>query len=506
MRSTFTILFYIKKNALKSNGNAPIMARITLNKEIVQFSLKCDVNPADWEPKAGKAIGRSAAVQQLNGLLDNIKAALIRHYREISDRESVVTAEKVRNAFWGLQTCNETLLNLFQSHVDNLRLQLNKGVTMDTVKKYERTHLRLEQFIKHKFNLSDISLKEINHSFLCDFEIYLKTMHSCGQNTAAKFLQRVKTVILIAKNNGWIYADPFANYKLKFEKSDREYLTEQELETIMNKEMPVKRLEIVRDIFIFSSFSGLAYIDVKNLRESNIRTSFDGNLWIMGKRIKTGVSYRVPLLNIPQMILDKYKDTLPDGMLLPMISNQKMNAYLKEIGDICGIDKTLTFHVARHSYATLTLSKGVSIESVSKMLGHTNIKTTQIYARITDSKISDDMAMFAGKMKGMGMNLQSAQPTEAVLQEPEIMEEPVKSEIDTMFESTDLLEKMFLCNISFTPSELSNTSTSKMLKNKAAKQWYNFSDEEKHSVWSKVIGNKRKVVGASKYEKLVVNQ
>lgn len=294
MRSTFKILFYIKKNALKSNGNAPVMARITLNKEMVQFSLKCDVNPADWEPKAGKAIGRSASVQQLNGLLDNIKATLIRHYREISDRETIVTAEKIRNAFLGFHTCDETLLGLFERHVGNLRLQLDKGVTMDTVKKYERTHLRLGQFVKHKFNLSDISLKEINHSFLCDFEIYLKTMHSCGQNTSAKFLQRLKTVILIAKNNGWIHVDPFANYKLKFEKSDREYLTEQELEVIINKEFTVKRLETVRDIFIFSSFTGLAYIDVKNLRESNIRTSFDGNLWIMGKRVKTDVSYQPP--------------------------------------------------------------------------------------------------------------------------------------------------------------------------------------------------------------------
>ena len=505
MRSTFKILFYIKKNALKSNGNAPIMARITLNKEMVQFSLKCDVNPNDWEPKAGKAIGRSANIQQLNGLLDNIKAALIRHYREISDRESVVTAEKVRNAFLGIQTCNETLLDLFQKHVDNLRLQLNKGITMDTIKKYERTLLRLEQFIKYKFNLSDISLKEINHSFLCDFEIYLKTIHDCGQNTTAKFMQRMKTVILIAKNNGWIYADPFANYKLKFEKSDREYLTEQELEVIMNKEFPVKRLETVRDIFIFSSFTGLSYIDVRNLRTSNIRTSFDGNLWIMGKRTKTDVSYRVPLLEIPKMIIEKYKDILPEGDVLPILSNQKMNAYLKEIADLCGINKTLTFHVARHSYATLTLSKGVSIESVSKMLGHTNIKTTQIYARITDNKISDDMAMFAGKMKGMESKFQSGKSFEAVTQETQL-EEPVKSEIDILFESTDLLEKMFLCNISFKPSELSNVETSQLLKDKAMNRWYSFSDEEKQTIWMRVMGNKRQNVVMSIQPKLAVNQ
>jgi len=163
----------------------------------------------------------------------------------------------------------------------------------------------------------------------------------------------------------------------------------------------VKRLEQVKDIFVFSCFCGLAYIDVKNLRDNNIRTSFNGGMWIMGKREKTGVSFSIPLMEIPKLILDKYKGTLPDGHVLPVISNQKMNAYLKEIGDVCGINKNLTFHLARHTFATLTLTKGVSIESVSKMLGHTNIQTTQIYARITDRKVGDDMALFADKLKGM---------------------------------------------------------------------------------------------------------
>jgi site-specific recombinase XerD len=403
MRSTFKILFYIKKNAVKSNGKAPVMARVTLNSEIAQFSLKCDVNPAEWNPKVGRAIGKSATSQQLNGLLDNFRAAITQHFREISDREASVTAEKIKNAFLGLQTHNNSLLELFAEHNKNLEVQIGKGVSRLTHQRYLRTSIRLKEFLKYKYNISDINLKEISYSFLCDFEIYLKTIHSCGQNTVAKFMQRLKTIIITAKNNGWIHADPYANYQCHIEKTERPFLTEQELERIMQKKFSFKRLGQVRDVFVFSCFTGLAYIDVFNLRENNIRTVFDDSLWVIGKRVKTGVTYRVPLLEIPAMIIKKYNGTLPNGELLPVISNQKINAYLKEIADLCGIDKKLSFHVARHTFATtVTLSKGVSIESVSKMLGHTNIKTTQIYARITDTKIGEDMAVLAGKLKGMG--------------------------------------------------------------------------------------------------------
>lgn len=241
--------------------------------------------------------------------------------------------------------------------------------------------------------------------FITDFEVYLLTTGGCSHNTTAKFMQFFKRIIIIAKNNGWLTVDPFTNYKIRIKKVDRGYLTQNEVEAIMAKNFPTKRLEQVRDIFIFSCFCGLAYIDVKKLKKENIRTSFDGNLWIIGKREKTDVSFSIPLLDIPKRILEKYEGTLPDNRILPVPSNQKMNSYLKEIGAICGIDKDLTFHLARHTFATLTLSKGVSIESVSKMLGHTNIKTTQIYAKITDAKISYDMNAFAGKVKSMGKKL-----------------------------------------------------------------------------------------------------
>jgi site-specific recombinase XerD len=238
--------------------------------------------------------------------------------------------------------------------------------------------------------------------FICDFEIYLLTTGGCKANTTAKFMQFFKRIIIIARNNGLIVIDPFANYKIRLTKVDRGYLTQEDVEKILKKQFPVKRLELVRDIFIFSCFTGLAYIDVKNLVEKNIRTSFDGNLWIMTKRQKTKIESNILLLDVPKMIIEKYKGKSINGQVLPILSNQKMNAYLKEVGDLCEIDKELTFHLARHTFATtITLAKGVPIETVSKMLGHTNIRTTQIYARITDSKISNDMQALAGKLQGI---------------------------------------------------------------------------------------------------------
>jgi site-specific recombinase XerD len=238
--------------------------------------------------------------------------------------------------------------------------------------------------------------------FLCDFEIYLMTTVGCNANTSAKFMQFLKRIIIIARNNGMITADPFANYKIHMTKVDRGYLTQEDIEKLLKKQFTIKRLELVRDIFVFSCFTGLAYIDVKNLTDKEIRTSFDGKLWIMTKRQKTNVQSNILLLDVPKMILEKYKGKAIDNKLLPILSNQKMNAYLKEIGDVCEIDKEITFHLARHTFATtITLARGVPIETVSKMLGHTNITTTQIYARITDSKISNDMQALAIKLEGI---------------------------------------------------------------------------------------------------------
>lgn len=237
--------------------------------------------------------------------------------------------------------------------------------------------------------------------FLEDFAVYLQTDGGCGENTTAKFMQFFKRIILIARNNGIIASDPFSNFKIRIKKVDRGYLTEDELKRILKKKFAVKRLEQVRDIFIFSCFTGLAYIDVKNLTIDNLKKGFDGKQWIMTKRKKTNIQSNILLLDIPLTILKKYEGQ-PNNYLLPVLSNQKMNSYLKEIGDLCAINKDISFHLARHTFATtVTLAKGVPIESVSKMLGHSNIRTTQIYARITNEKISRDMNNLEDKLGEM---------------------------------------------------------------------------------------------------------
>ena len=400
MKSTFKVLFYLKKGSEKRNGEVMIMARITIDGKICQFSTKQSIHPDNWSVKAGKATGKSCA--QLNKLLEDIKASLHLIYHEQQRRDNYVTAEKVKNEFLGLTENHETLLNLFEKHNNDVKQLIGISKSASTYQKYEVTRKHLKNFIQYKYNLSDIALKEINLMFITDFEVYLKTIGKCNSNTTAKFMQFFKRIILIARNNGILIGDPFANYKIRLNKVDRGYLTEDEIKKILELNLVSERLENVRDLFIFSCFCGLAYIDVAGLRKEHIRKSFDGNLWIMTKRVKTGTNVNVPLLDIPKMILDKYKDKLPHGKILPIISNQKLNSYLKEIADLSGIKKNLTFHLARHTFATTTtLSKGVPIETVSKMLGHTNIETTQIYARITNNKISDDMKGLSQQFAGI---------------------------------------------------------------------------------------------------------
>ena len=400
MKSTFKVLFYLKKGSEKRNGEVSIMTRVTVDGKVCQFSTKQSILPENWNVKAGKATGKSAG--QINKLLDDIKASINQIYHEQQRRDNYVTAEKVKNEFLGHSENHATLLDLFGKHNNDVKQLIGISKSASTYQKYEVTRKHLENFIRHKYNLSDIALQEINLMFITDFEVYLKTICKCNSNTTAKFMQFFKRIVLIARNNGIVIGDPFANYKIRLQKVDRGYLTEDEIKKILELNLVSERLEHVRDLFIFSCFCGLAYIDVAGLRKEHIRKSFDGNLWIMTKRVKTGTDVNVPLLDIPKMILNKYKNKLPNGEILPIISNQKLNSYLKEIADLSGIRKNLTFHLARHTFATTTtLSKGVPIETVSKMLGHTNIETTQIYARITNNKISDDMKGLSEQFSGI---------------------------------------------------------------------------------------------------------
>lgn len=409
-KSNLNIRFYLRTNHVNRDGTCAIMVRISVNGERTAFSTKLSADPNKWDADTNHVDGKSKADKELNRTLDDMRASIRNHYYELERYEALVTAEKVRNAFLGITVRTESLMQLFKEYVDECRSLLGISRTKATVQKYDRCYRRVQEFLKAKYKLSDIPLVEIGHKFITDLECYLRTVSKCNENTTAKFLQTFKMIIIRARNNGYIKGDPFANYKIRLKRVDRGYLTEEELKILRETPITSKRVAQVRDVFLFACYTGLAYIDLKLLRAENIRTSFDGNQWIMTHRHKTDTPVNVPILDIPMELIERYKGVSKKGYILPILSNQKMNQYLKDVAEACGIEKNITFHMARHTFATtVTLSQGVPIESVSKMLGHTQIKTTQIYARITNEKISRDMAALAEKMKNTSRKVASAE-------------------------------------------------------------------------------------------------
>jgi integrase len=386
------------------------MARITINGVSAPFSLKTEARPDDWDTKAGRLRGRAKEASELNAHLDDARSKIRRHYRELCDRESVVTAAMVRDAYLGLNTHRDTLLCLFDQHNENLKTLIGNQTTSGTYGKYVNTRNRLYEFLRKKRNKEDIYLKDISPEFINDFERFLFV--DCGyfRNTVMKCMQQFKRIVIMAHDNGWLSINPFSSYKFQFEATDRGYLSEKELMCLMQHPVENPSMEMARDVFVFCCFTGLSYIDVKNLREENIQRSFDGNLWVMTKRQKTNVQSNVRLLPVPLQILEKYRGKCRNGMLLPVQNNRVGNEFLRELGKQCGITTKVTFHLARHTFATtVTLAKGVPIETVSSTLGHKSIKTTQIYARIVDSKKSSDMEALSHKLGNFEIAYQQMQ-------------------------------------------------------------------------------------------------
>jgi site-specific recombinase XerD len=331
--------------------------------------------------------------------MDNTKAAIYRIYREMQERDSYVTAENIKNAFPGFNQKHQTLLELFDSHNREKKQQLGINLSRTTYETYAITRKRIAEFLTYRYNLTDIPVKGVNRQFLDDFEIYLLTQCEYKKNTITGIMKKLRHIIELALNSEWIYKNPFREHKLQWQKVDRGFLLQSEIEALMECHFEKERPAIARDIFIFCAFTGLAYTDVKHLTNENIKTSVDGNTWIRGKRKKTDVEYNIPLLNIPKTILEKYRGKTSGDVLLPVFNIKQYNVLLKTVAKQCGIEKNVSSHPARHTFATLALTKGVSIESVSKMLGHTKISTAQIYARITDNKIGNEMNVFAGNVR-----------------------------------------------------------------------------------------------------------
>lgn len=395
MRQTFSLLFFLKKRQNHMEGLHPIMVRITINGESTEVSTGQKSLIANWNIRLHQCVGSSA--KQTNLFLKSIRFRLNQIYYQQTLYGQMTTSKKVRDTFTGADKKMHYLLSLFELHNESIKKQVGISKSATTYRKYETTRKHLQGYLRTKC-LEDIILENINHAFICGFEVYLRVTAHCAHNTTAKFLQFFKRIIILALNNGYIIKNPFSEYQIKLQKVDRGYLTKEELQKIIEKNFDIKRLVLIRDLFVFSSFTGLSYIDIKNLSKDHLYIAHDGNLWLRMNRNKSGETTNVRLFDIPKSLISKY-DNPNSTYLFPVPSNQKVNAYLKEIADVCGIHKNLTFHVARHTMATtVCLANGVPIESLSKVLGHTNIKTTQLYAKITDEKLSNDLAILKAKI------------------------------------------------------------------------------------------------------------
>ena len=401
INKTFGLRFHLKNDKIK-NGLSPIYARITVDGKRVELAAKRSCAPDRWNASAGQSKGTTQEVKNLNAHLDALRQTIYDHYRLLLDTDEEITAAALKNSVLGLTVRSRSVMDAFNYHNDKVQKLIGKEYTLSTFKRYETGRMHLVGFMLWQFNLEDIALQKVDHAFLCDLEMYLKTEKNCSHNTTAKYITIFRKVVLMALSHDWIQKDPFRNFSCKTKEIDRGFLNEDELNALLNLSVTLPRLDLVKDLFIFSCFTGLAYVDVAKLSADHLIRGIDGDQWLSIARTKTETRCNIPVLGNAQTILDKYANhpvSCERGTLLPVLSNQKLNAYLKEIADLAGITKNLTFHLARHTFATtVTLSNNVPIESISKMLGHKNIRTTQHYAKIVDRKVSEDMLLLKEKL------------------------------------------------------------------------------------------------------------
>lgn len=401
MKAKTTLHFYAKSTKANTTGLFPIYVRLTVDGKRFEYSTKKFIDPSKWSNELSKMKGNSEEARSINGYLDFIRNKINEIQFELLKDGIALNIEEFKNRIVGTQERERLLVPIFEEHNRKIKELVGSEYAAGTLERYETSLKHTKDFLSWKYNVTDINIEKIDHAFITEYEFYLRSERNCANNTAVKYIKNFHKIINQCLANGWLNKDPFANYKSKVKEVIREFLTEKDIEQLINKEFVSERLELVRDIFVFSCFTGLAYIDVKQLTRDNISLGIDGDKWIFKNRQKTDTTSKIPLLPTAQEIIEKYAEhpvCKNEKRLLPILSNQKMNAYLKEIADVCGINKDLTFHIARHTFATtVTLSNGVPLETVSKMLGHTNLKTTQHYAKILDKKISDDMMVLKEK-------------------------------------------------------------------------------------------------------------
>jgi site-specific recombinase XerD len=409
MKTKVSTLFYAKKAKAAANGLIPIYMRITINGKRIELSTNRFIEISKWSTEAGKMKGTSEEARSINNHLYLLKNQIRDAEMELIYKKITITTDIFKSKLLGVDERARMLVPIFQDHNNKIKELVGKEYAPGTLERYTTSLKHTIEFMQWKYNISDIDITKIDHAFITDYEFWLRSVRNCANNTAVKYLKNFNKIIKLCIANDWLDKNPFANYKSKVKEVERVYLTENEIQSIIEKDFKTERLSLVRDIFLFSCFTGLAYIDVKNLTKSHISIGIDGERWIFTHRQKTESASKIPILPVTQMIIDKYENhpqCINEDKLLPILSNQKMNAYLKEIAGVCEIEKELTFHIARHTFATtVTLTNGVPIESVSKMLGHKNLRTTQHYAKVLDRKVSDDMKILKDKFSILDNNI-----------------------------------------------------------------------------------------------------
>ena len=395
-------MFYIRRDKTNKRGEAPVFMRLTINGERADASIKRFIEPHAWNSAKGKANEKSRGGKDLNLYLDAISANILRIQRDLELDKKEVSAQIILNRYLGKeQSDRHTLMEVFRAHNEKCRALSGISLAPATVIRYETTLRLTEEFLQKNYKKEDCYLDEVTNQFIEDFEFFLKTVRRCCHNTTTKYLLNFKKIIRIALAKGWMKKDPFAQVHFHFEPVEREFLEKQELKAMLNKEITITRLAQVRDIFCFCCLTGLAFTDVQQLKAEHLVADIHGKIWIRKARQKTKNMCNIPLLDEAQKIIDRYKEhpyCQTRGVLLPVCSNQKMNSYLKELADICGIRKNLSTHCARHTFATLTLASGATIDNVAKMLGHANVNMTRRYAKVLDSSIMRDMEAVAENM------------------------------------------------------------------------------------------------------------
>ncbi len=396
MRSTFKTVFYVNASKEK-NGIVPIMGRVTINGTIAQFSCKQTIPKTLWDAKGNRAKGKSKEAQAVNFALENIKAQITKHYQRISDREAYVTAEMVRNAYQGIGTEYETLLRALDKENKIFSKRVGKDRSLNTYRKHLIVRKYVAEFIKKQYKRNDLGMNELTEDFIRDFCLYLRNDVGLAQSSVWIYSTPLKHIVTTAHYHGKIPRNPFAMYHVDPDHKEREYLTEKELRSMSSIKLDDPNLAFARDLFLFGCWTGISFIDIKNLTTDNL-VETNGAQWIVSKRQKTGVPFRIKLMDIPKRIIKRYEPFRTGYRLFDMASYSAINQRIKSVAKKCGIEKRISFHVSRHSFAVMALNYGMPIESVSKILGHTKITTTQIYAKVTNTKLDSDISAFESKI------------------------------------------------------------------------------------------------------------